>query len=90
MSGLVGETGSELYHASLSVNANERKNLVMEIATVLSAAKVKITSVSVRELPGGKAVAFLSLDVKDLNELSTAINRLSMLPGVSEVRRPGV
>jgi (p)ppGpp synthase/HD superfamily hydrolase len=28
-----GETGSELYHASLSVNANERRNLVMEIAT---------------------------------------------------------
>jgi GTP pyrophosphokinase len=85
-----GETGSEYYHTSLSVNANERKNLVMEIATVLSSVKVKITSLSIRELPGGKAVAFLSLDVKDLTELNTAINRLSMIAGVADVRRPGV
>jgi GTP pyrophosphokinase len=85
-----GETGNELYHTSISVNANDRKNLVMEIATVLSATKVKITSLSVRELQGGKAVAFLSLEVKDLAELSVAINRLSMIAGVTDVRRPGV
>jgi hypothetical protein len=36
----------------------------MEIATVLSATKVKITSLSVRELQGGKAVAFLSLKLR--------------------------
>ncbi len=85
-----GETGNELYHTSLSVSANDRKNLVMEIATVLSATKVKITSLSIRELQGGKAVAFLSLEVKDLGELTAAINRLSMIAGVTEVRRPGV
>jgi (p)ppGpp synthase/HD superfamily hydrolase len=50
---------------------------------------VKITSLSIRELPAGKAVAFLSLDVRDLAELNTAMNRLSMIAGVSEVRRPG-
>ncbi len=82
-------TGGELYQASLSVNAVQHKNLIMDIATALSAAKVKITSLSVRELTGGGSVAFITVEVKDTAELTSAINRLALIKGVTEVRRTG-
>ena len=63
---------------------------MLDIATVLSAAKVKLTSLNARELEAGRAVAFVSMDVHSRAELQAAINRLTVIPGVSEVRRPGV
>ena len=39
---------------------------------------------------GGKAMAFVSIEVKSLAELNTAISRLRVISGVSDVKRPGV
>ncbi len=85
-----GDIGSETYNTSLTILARDRGNFVLDIATVLSAAKVKITSLSAREADAGRAVAFVSMDVHSRAELQAAISRLSVIQGVSEVKRPGV
>ncbi len=85
-----GDIGSDTYSTSLSIIARDRGNFVLDIATVLSTAKIKITSLNAREIGGGKAMAVVSLEVHSRAELQAAINRLSMIQGVSEVKRPGV
>ena len=85
-----GDIGSETYNTSLTILARDRGNFVLDIATVLAAAKVKITSLSAREADAGRAVAFVSMDVHSRAELQAAISRLSVIQGVSEVKRPGV
>ncbi len=85
-----GDIGAETYNTALTIQARNRDNFVLDVATVLSAAKVKLTGLNARELEAGRAVAFVSMDVHSRAELQAAINRLSVIPGVSEVRRPGV
>ena len=85
-----GDIGSETYNTSLTISARDRRNFVLDIATVLATAKVKITSLSAREIEGGQAVAFVSMDVHTRAELQAAIHRLSVIKGVTEVKRPGV
>ncbi|MDD6188116.1 MAG: bifunctional (p)ppGpp synthetase/guanosine-3',5'-bis(diphosphate) 3'-pyrophosphohydrolase [Clostridiales bacterium] len=85
-----GDIGSETYNTSLTISARNRSNFVLDIATVLATAKVKITSLSAREIEGGQAVAFVSMDVHTRAELQAAIHRLSVIRGVTEVKRPGV
>ena len=85
-----GDIGSETYNTALTISARDRRNFVLDIATVLATAKVKITSLSAREIDGGQAVAFVSMDVHTRAELQAAIHRLSVIRGVTEVKRPGV
>ena len=85
-----GDIGSETYNTALTISARDRRNFVLDIATVLATAKVKITSLSAREIEGGQAVAFVSMDVHTRAELQAAIHRLSVIKGVTEVKRPGV
>ena len=83
-------SGKESYQTVLSLTAKDRENLVIDIATTLAAIKAKVRALSVREIEGGLAVAQISMEVGSRDELRFAINKLSAIPGVSEVRRGGV
>jgi GTP pyrophosphokinase len=85
-----GETGGELYTTSITINARDRNGLIVDVATVLNAAKVKILSMNMRETGGGKAVAMISLEVPDNSVLASVMSRLSLISGVVDVSRPGV
>lgn len=85
-----GETGTQQYTAALNIMADARQNLIMDIMTSLNADKAGVTSMNIRELPGGKAVAFLTVLVKDAEMLNTAMRRLRGIRGVRDVVRPGV
>lgn len=85
-----GDTEGESYQTALTITANDRNGLIVDIATALGAVKTKITSLNVREVGNGKALAFITIEIKDLAALQAAMNRLRIIPGVSEVERPGV
>ena len=85
-----GETNGELYTTSITMNARDRNGLIVDVATVLNAAKVKILSMNMRETGGGKAVAMISLEVPDNSVLASVMSRLSLISGVVDVSRPGV
>ena len=85
-----GDTAGSVYPAALTVDAVGRQNLIIDIATALNAEKVTITSMNIREIQGGGAVAYLTVTVHDREELNAAIRRLRGVRGVRDVVRPGV
>ncbi|NLL45967.1 MAG: bifunctional (p)ppGpp synthetase/guanosine-3',5'-bis(diphosphate) 3'-pyrophosphohydrolase [Clostridiales bacterium] len=82
-------TGKENYETSLVITANDRDHLVIDIATTLATINAKMRALSVREIEGGKALAQISLEVGGRDELKYAMNKLSAIPGVTDVRRSG-
>ena len=79
-------TEGQTYQTNLAITAGDRDGLVLDIAQALTAIKVRVRSLSARNI-GKHAVAFISLEVADLKELQIAINKLSGISGVIEVKR---
>ncbi len=82
-----GEQAS--YRTSLEISAKDRDGLALDVAMALSTQKVKVNNLSARSQPDGYAMVFLELSVKDKQELTGVINKLSQIPGVFLVKRAG-
>ena len=80
-----GELAS--YRTSLEISAKDRDGLTLDVATALSAAKVRTTSLSARSQPDGYAVVDIVLEVKNQTELTAVINKLGQIQGVYQVKR---
>ncbi|MDR0445855.1 MAG: bifunctional (p)ppGpp synthetase/guanosine-3',5'-bis(diphosphate) 3'-pyrophosphohydrolase [Oscillospiraceae bacterium] len=77
---------SDIYYTALSVTANTRDGLVMDISAAMGAMKIKMTSFSARDTGGTTDVA-MTIEVKNSEELSAAMSRLRGIRGIREVRR---
>ena len=77
------------YRTSLEISAKDRDGLALDVAMALSAQKVKVNNLSARSEPDGYATVFLELSVKDRQELTGVINKLSQIPGVFLAKRAG-
>ena len=75
------------YATSLDISAKDRDGLTLDIAMVLSSAKVKMTSLMARGMPDGYASVLLGLEVKNSDELNTVMNKLRQISGVYQVKR---
>ena len=82
-----GEGTLPAYKTSLELSAKDRDGLTLDVATVLSAAKVKVTTLAARGLPDGYAAISIVLEIKDREELTGLINKLSQISGVYQVKR---
>ncbi len=80
-------TGKDAYQTVLSLTANDRSSLVIDIATTLAAINAKVRALSVKDAENGLATAQISIEVLNRDELKYAIARLSSIPGVIDVRR---
>ena len=78
---------SDTYTTTLHITAKERGGLVVDIASVVSSAKIKMTSFSARDVGDGLSTASVTLEVRNSTELNNVIHRLSTVSGVTEVRR---
>ena len=77
------------YITSITVSSRNRNALVLDIASVLNALNAKVRTLAARDLPGGKAVTHITLEVHNSDELQLIMNRLSSIPGVTSVIRNG-
>ena len=75
------------YKTSLELAAKDRDGLTLDLAMALSAAKVKVTSLSARAMSDGYAVLNVVVEVKDNDELTSVINKLNNIQGVYQVTR---
>ena len=78
---------NDTYVSTLTLTAKDRSGLVMDIATVLNTLNAKVRTLSARDLPGGLALASVTLEVKSSAELKYIISRLATIPGVTGVTR---
>lgn len=77
------------YTTTVMVVSQERRGLVMDIATVLNAINAKVRSLNARDTDDGKALVSVTLEVRSLDELRGIMNRIASVSGVSEVSRNG-
>ena len=78
---------SKPFSTTFEIDSTDRDGIWIDIATVLSAAKVKITEISGRDMPAGKARTVATFEVKDVQELETIRAKIRAIEGVLDVRR---
>ena len=81
---------TEDYSTTLLIQARDRNNLIMDIATVLNSLSAKVRTLTARDIGSDKASATVTLEVRDVEELRQVIARLQTIAGVNEVLRAGV
>ncbi|MBQ3217192.1 MAG: hypothetical protein IJB35_05185, partial [Oscillospiraceae bacterium] len=69
------------------IDCIDRSGIWIDIATVLNAAKVKVSEISARELSAGKARTVATFEVKSVGELETIRQKMRSIEGVYDVRR---
>ncbi|MCI8538926.1 MAG: bifunctional (p)ppGpp synthetase/guanosine-3',5'-bis(diphosphate) 3'-pyrophosphohydrolase [Oscillospiraceae bacterium] len=78
---------SASYQTALEISAKDRDGLALDVASALSAAKVRVENFSARGMPDGYAMVNVGLFVKDLEELKSLMNKLNNISGVMTVTR---
>ena len=78
----------ESYRTNLQVLSKDRPNLLVDISTILSAAKVHVSSLNARSTADGFALISLAVDVSDSQQLQAVMRRLEQISGVMRVTRP--
>jgi GTP pyrophosphokinase len=82
-----GETHQDAYQTSLDITAKDRQNLFLDVAAALSAAQVKVDSLSAKSSPDGFAIITAVLQVHSLEEIQSVMRKLNGINGVMDVRR---
>ena len=83
-----GSKTRESYRTNLQVVSKDRPNLLVDISTILSAAKVHVSSLNARSTADGFALISLAVDVSDSQQLQAVMRRLEQISGVMRVTRP--
>jgi GTP pyrophosphokinase len=81
-------TQADTYAVDIVVRAWDRQGLVRDVATVLSAERINIEAMDIRtETREQIAEIRMSVQVRDLTQLSRVLDLVSQLPNVFEARR---
>ena len=75
------------FATTFEIDSVDRDGIWIDIATALTAAKVKISEISAKEMPAGKARTVATFEVKNVNELESIRNKIRNIDGVIDVRR---
>ncbi len=81
------EQPDALFSTSLELETKDRDGMMLDIATVLTSLRVRITEMTARSLPGGVGILNVSFPVHNFTELDNIRARLRGISGVVEVRR---
>lgn len=81
------EVSDEKFVASLEVYGKDRVGLLIDVASVISNAKIGITSIAGKKERDGMALVSVSVEVSDTRMLDSLIQKLSGLKGVQDVSR---
>ena len=79
----------EKYQTGVAITANDRDGLIMDIAQVLNSMKIKMNSLTARDMGGGVATVYITLEVSNKDELATAMAKIMSVKSVKEVVRQG-
>ena len=75
------------FQAMLCITAPDRNSLLADIISVISDLKIPIKSLNARTAKNNLAIVELSIEVKNIENLETAINKLKNIKGVLAVAR---
>ena len=75
------------FSTTFEIDSTDRNGIWIDIATALTAAKLKITEISGRDMPAGKARTVATFEVKNVQELEAICAKIRNIDGVLDVRR---
>ena len=82
------ESTPEEYQTTLQVMAKDRMDLIVDISTVISSTKTRVTALNARSTSDGFALIEIGVQVSGSNQLQTLSRRLEQISGVMRVNRP--
>ena len=80
-------TEDKPFSTTFEIDSTDRSGIWLDIATALSAAKLKVTELSGRDMPTGKARTVATFEVRNVQELETIRTKIRAIDGVINVRR---
>ncbi len=81
------DTSQNTYKTAIELTAKDRDNLALDVATILSTAKLRLLSLAAHTLPDGYAKVSLVLEVRSNSDLRSVMTRLNQISDVYEVSR---
>ena len=75
------------FMTSLELEGTDRDGLMLDIATVLTGLRVRISEMNARNVPGGQCLIAMTFAVHSLTELESICARLRGISGVRQIRR---
>ena len=68
-----GDTQGETYETTLLISARNRAGLVMDVATVLTALKTRVNSLTARDLGDGSASVYITIQIADREDRKSVV-----------------
>ena len=81
------DTEGNLYSTTINVQVRDRTGIVVDVASVLNALNVKISSFNARASSDGNVSVSVLVEVKNRDELISTMAKLMAVSGVTDVRR---
>ena len=81
------DTEDRVYMTSIQVELRDRAGIVVDVASILNALNVRISSFNAKDTGGGRAFVNIDVGVRNRDELVTAMAKIMSVQGVSDVRR---
>ena len=75
------------FSTTLEIDSADRDGLFLDIATVLSGMRLKVSELSAKSLPGGRSITIATFEVSDIDQLSTVQQKILRVNGVTAIRR---
>jgi len=81
------QASQNTYKTALEMMAKDRDGLTLDVAMVLSSAKMRVLSLAANSLPDGYAKISVVLEVKTSADVLTVMNKLNQISGIYQVTR---
>ncbi len=75
------------FETTLELECTTRDGLLLDVATTMTAARVRVKELNGKDLPGGRSVFTVRFEVRNVDELETVRNKLLNIRGVTGSRR---
>lgn len=75
------------FNTTLEIECTTRDGLLLDLATVMTTARVRVKEMSGKDLPNGRSVFSVTFEVKNVKELETIRGRLLNVRDVISTRR---
>lgn len=76
-----------LFPVEIEIEALDRVNLLTNVMTTVSEGRINISSVQARTVKGHIAIVHLVVDIDDISQMQTVMQRIRQVNGVLHVRR---
>ena len=82
-----GQSEQDLYQTTLEISAKDRTNLFLDVAAALSAAQIRVDTLTAKGMPDGFALITVVISIRNREELDKVMKKLHAIRGVLDVQR---